>query len=716
MKRGVLPDFGDGGDISVKYTVILIAVAYIFSLLVRMIWVEWADAMDQFHWNGHLMINTNDGYFFASGVQKELYGMHAENPRVPSMWSYGTVAITALIVKLTSLPLETVILYMPAFVSSLVVIPIVLIGRLFGSTLWGFLAALLGAITWSYYNRTMTGYYDTDMFSAMAPMFILYFLIRSTVEFDLKNALYASLAISIYPFLYDQGRAIVFAMGIIYAIYTIWHHRDEKRAYISLILVFLALIPFRQSVPMEYLLHIVAVVVAYLLLRDEKRSMKELMVSSGVLFVLFLLMGNVFPLVWTKVAGYAFRGGESGGGLHFYNVSGTVREAGRIPFEIFAKRISGSIPAFILSIFGYLILLYRHRPFILSLPLVGIGAFALVGGLRFTVYAVPMAALSLTYLIMVVSSYIDRKAIASAVAFLLTAVAIWPNIDHVIRYKVPVVFEKREVEILDRLSHIGTDRDYVMTWWDYGYPIWFFAHKNTIIDGGKHHHDNFIVSEILTTDSQLESARLSRIAVEKYISSGYQVVADRIFANGEGGNLNPSDYLDRLKADDSVKIPKKSRDIYFYLPYRMLDIFPTVGIFSSMDLSTGKRYYKQYFYLMKRFKDDKETLWLEGGFALDKKRGILLHKNRGATEEIPLKRFVTVSFDAKGRQKTNIQRLDRTGDYSLIFYEPAKTFVLVNENTYNSFYIKLFLLGQYDPTLFELVENTPLAKIYRLKI
>ena len=56
---------------------------------------------------------------------------------------------------------------MPAIISSLVVIPIILIARLYNQTLWGFFAALLGSIAWSYYNRTMAGYYDTDMFSAI---------------------------------------------------------------------------------------------------------------------------------------------------------------------------------------------------------------------------------------------------------------------------------------------------------------------------------------------------------------------------------------------------------------------------------------------------------------------------------------------------------------------------------------------------------------------
>ena len=202
----------------------LILIAYLFSFVIRLIWVYQFQDNASFIWNNQLMINTNDGYFFAAGVQEALSGLHSNNPRVFGIWDYGVILFTTLFTKITPFSLETVILYMPAAISSIVVIPIILISRLYGQTLWGFFAALLGAITWSYYNRTMIGYYDTDMFSAMAPMFILFFLMKSIVDFKIRSALYAAIAIMIYPFLYDQGQAIIYAIGIIYTAYMLLHH------------------------------------------------------------------------------------------------------------------------------------------------------------------------------------------------------------------------------------------------------------------------------------------------------------------------------------------------------------------------------------------------------------------------------------------------------------------------------------------------------------
>ena len=65
---------------------LLMAVAYFFSLAVRYTWVDWASGFPEFYWNGELMINTNDGYYFASAAQKELFGTLQHNPRVPGLW------------------------------------------------------------------------------------------------------------------------------------------------------------------------------------------------------------------------------------------------------------------------------------------------------------------------------------------------------------------------------------------------------------------------------------------------------------------------------------------------------------------------------------------------------------------------------------------------------------------------------------------------------
>ena len=689
---------------------LMIIIAYVFSFAIRMIWVYQFHGNDQFIWNGQLMINTNDGYTWAASAQNMLNGIHEYNSGIRDMWANGIIFFTVLFTKITPFGLETVILYMPTVISSLVVIPIILIARLYSESLWGFFAALLGSIAWSYYNRTMTGYYDTDMFSAMAPMFILYFLMKSTIDFNIKSALYAALAIAIYPFLYDAGASIVYAMGIIYALYMMFYHRNDRTTYISMVLVFAALVPFSIEEPFNYIVKIVVLIGLYLFLQKSTLEQKKLMLASVVLFFLFMYFGNVFGLILKKTMSYLVTG-TSIEGLHFYSVVQTIREAGKIPFETFANRISGSQIGVIVSFIGYIVLVMRHRAFILALPLIGIGLFALWGGLRFTVYAVPVAAMSAIYLFHVITKTIsDKKSIYIFVMTILTASMLYPNITHIIGYKVPTVLNKAEVQDLVKLNEIANSKDYTLTWWDYGYPIWFYSNTNTIIDGGKHQNDNFIISKIMQTSSSDLAANLSRLAVETYVDSNYSNIANTMFKNGKKDQLDPNLLLSELESN-TYELPKKTRDIYLYLPYRMLRIFPTVAVFGNLDLITGKQDRKISFYPTNAVSNKDGVIAFSNGITFDtQKAEISLGQQKKR-----VKNFIITQNTKQGKVQLQPQRYHPDGEYAIVYMKSYNTFVVMDVETFKSTYVQMFMLEKYDKNLFELVVSSPYSKIFKLK-
>jgi len=332
--------------------------------------------------------------------------------------------------------------------------------------------------------------------------------------------------------------------------------------------------PLGLDKPLTYVIQLILLLIVYAVLQKEKAEEKHLMIASGVLLLLFLFLGNVFGLILAKIFSYTITGTKESG-LHFYAVNQTVREAGQIPFSTFANRISGSQTGVILSLIGYIVLVVRHKAFVLALPLVGIGIFALFGGLRFTVYAVPIAAMSVIYLFYVISEVLEDKRIKYFFLVFATGMMLYPNISHIIDYKVPTVLNKAEVEDLAKLDKMASGKDYTLSWWDYGYPIWYYSDTSTLIDGGKHDNDNFIISRIMQTNSPILAANLSRLAVETYVDSNYSVVADTLFKNGKEDQVDPNLFLAELD-DTDYSLPEKTRDIYLYLPYRMMNIFPTV--------------------------------------------------------------------------------------------------------------------------------------------
>ena len=692
--------------VNTKYLLLLITIAYMFSLGIRMIWVYQFNGIDDFMWNNQLMINTNDGYYFATAVKNFIFSSNLDNPQLSSaLHSYpGVIYATLFFYKITPFSLETIILYMPAIISSLVVIPMILIMRLYNQTVMGFFAALLGSIAWSYYNRTMIGYYDSDMFAVLMQIFVLYTLVRIVNKQTIENILFASLMIIIYPLFYPQGLTLIYAMYTLLSLYMIFYHREKKITYIAIFILAISLL----VVPIY--LKFILLFGIYFLFKKIDFEIKYFIYLAIIGFIVFLFGGNVISLIIEKISGYLATGTKDEG-LHFYGVIQTVREAGKIPFEVMANRISGSQVGVIAALVGYILLVIKHRPFILALPLIGIGVFSLWGGLRFTVYAVPIAAIGAIFLFYVIASLSKKPPIKYALIITLTVAIIYPNIMHIIQYKVPTVFNKTEVQVLDKLKEISNSKDYTLAWWDYGYPIWYYSNTNTLIDGGKHSHDNFIVSKILTTTSQTQAANLSRLAIETYVNSNYRVAANEIFKNKKEDNINSNLLLDELEMDD-YKLPKKTRDIFLYLPNRMLNILPTVNIFSNLDLVTGKENQRPFFFQSKHFNDTPDVTNLGSEVKIFKTKGQVQIGN----QVINIANFIITEYDKAGVLQKRVQVNDIKSPISVIFMKNYNTFLVLDNNMLNSTFIQLFVLENYDKNLFEPVILNPHAKVYKLKI
>jgi dolichyl-diphosphooligosaccharide--protein glycosyltransferase/undecaprenyl-diphosphooligosaccharide--protein glycosyltransferase len=466
---------------------------------------------------------------------------------------------------------------------------------------------------------------------------------------------------------------------------------------------------------MEYLAHIILLLVAYFVLLKGKFEERKLIILAAILFVMFLFFGDVVSLIWTKASNYLIKGTRESG-LHFYAVNQTVREAGQIPFSTMANRISGSSVGVLVALIGYIVLIVRHRAFILALPLIGIGVFSLWGGLRFTVYAVPVAAMSAVYLFFVLGDYFKNNKLKYAFVALATTAMLYPNIMHIVGYKVPTVLNKAEVEDLVKLDKIASGKDYTLSWWDYGYPIWYYSDTSTLIDGGKHDNDNFIISKIMQSSSPDFVANLSRLAVETYVDSRYSVVSNVLFRNRKKDLENkvkqpdPNILLSELE-DPDYKLPSKTRDIYLYLPYRMLRIFPTVMVFGNLDLTTGKKLRNIVFYPASAVNQNKAMITLSNGIRFDTKKGKLFF----GKEQKDVKNFIIAQSDKRGKISLRSQLYRPDGDFAVVYMRSYGLFVVMDIETFKSTYVQMFMLGKYDKNLFELVVASPYSRIYKLK-
>ena len=694
-----------------KVTWIFIFIAYIFSVGLRFIYINTVDKIKIFYWHGQLMINNPDGYYYAQGARDILEHKHGYLSPTNTLISQ----ITAFISNFLHISLDAVILYLPGFFGSLIVIPVILIGRLLGSSFVGFLAALLSGIAWSYYHRTMFGYYDTDMLVVTLPTFAIWAVMWSLKNKDLK---YFFLAPLIEIFMIDWHGGLlniangIFIMTFLYLLYLKFIKKEDIFKE-SLLLLFL-IIPVISYIPS--ILKYILVFVLWGILYFSKDNLKKLNVN----YLIWIILGIYIVLIglpWLKEivsSGYFNRKNEIEiSDIHYFSVVNTVREASHIDWNVLVHRISGSWIGLIIGVIGYILLLIRYPIMIISIPMVVLGFFAIRGGLRFTIFAVPFMALGDAYIVYLVGKYLSKFNkkfkcfVKYTISFILMSAIIYPNYQQIKVYIVPSVFTKQEVEVLSKLKHIVKRNDFILTWWDYGYPIRYYADAKTFIDGGRHTGNvDFPVSFALTRP-QLPSKNMA------VLDAYYTDLTDKTHQKFDIVKFIMKKY--HLKSIDAVEpflyqkipLPKIKENIYYYLPYRMFDIFPTVAIFSSLDLKTGKII--EHFYLsFTNFLEEDNLIKFNNGIMLDLSRGILIIGNK----IIPIKKLAIIGYKNKQNIFKKIKIFRKEG-LDAIYLASYHRWFIVDDFYYNSTFFQLFIF-QNTKGLFKPVIITPYVKVFKL--
>lgn len=691
-----------------KKIAILMFLAFAFSFVARLYWISYASEIESFYFNNQIMINTNDGYFYAEGARDLIKGSHEAGDR--SAVTEPVAIATAALYKILPFSIETLMLYMPAVLGSLVVIPVILMGRFFSQPMMGFFAAMFGAITYSYYNRTMAGYYDSDMFALVVPPFAAAFLIGYFKEKRiLWQALFlASLALS--KILYPQSFAWMAATVGFAFLYTLVFDRKNKEIYLTLILALIAVCDLPTAAK--------AVIITASLYFQPRLTLdyRSLAVFAVAALAVFAYFGGLTPVIGSLNA-YLFKDSLTvTSTLKYYDVVQTVQEAGKMDPNLFASRISGSMPIFIAAIIGYGLFIKKEKLFALTLPIFGLGLFAYFSGLRFTVYAVPFAALGLFYLIFWGLKNLDERA-KIAVASLSFLIASIPNFYHIYDYKADTVFPSGIVKQISELGKKASREDYVFTWWDYGYPVRYYADVKNHSDGGKHDGaTNFIESFIICSTSQNAAANMMRESVEAYeelIKQGKEqktATLEYMLAKNGFKNEDYQQYLSAL-ASNTHKKSVKTRDVYLFLPYEMFGILPTIKLFSNVDLNTGAEVSSPSFLMFNHYNETEDSIDF-GGAVFDKKTKTV----KFGEKTIHLKSVSISYYDKNGTLATKTDSGSSTGELHLISLPTYGAYILADDEMFNSLFIQMFVFENYDRNLFEKVSSTYEAKIFRLKI
>ncbi|EMK6255707.1 peptide-binding protein [Campylobacter coli] len=697
-----------------------IILAYVFSVLCRFYWIFWASEFNEYFFNNELMIISNDGYAFAEGARDMIAGFHQPNDL--SYYGSSLSTLTYWFYKITPFSLESIFIYISTFLSSLVVIPLILIANEYKRPLMGFVAALLASIANSYYNRTMSGYYDTDMLVIVLAMMIVFFMIRLILKKDLLSLIALPLFVGIYLWWYPSSYTLNVALLGLFFIYTLVFHIKEKTLYMAIILASITL----SNIAWFYQSAIIVILFSLFVLQNKRFSFALLGILGLATLVFLILSGGIDPILY-QLKFYIFRSDESANlaqGFMYFNANQTIQEVESIDLSIFMQRISGSELVFFVSLIGFIFLVRKHKSMILALPMLALGFLALKSGLRFTIYAVPVLALGFGFLMSLLQERKQKNNNtywwANIGVFIFTFLSLIPMFYHINNYKAPTVFSQNEATKLDELKKIAQREDYVVAWWDYGYPIRYYSDVKTLADGGKHlGKDNFFPSFVLSKD-QVAAANMARLSVEYTEKSFYApqndiLKSDILQAMMKDYNQSNVDlFLASLSKPDFKIDTPKTRDIYLYMPARMSLIFSTVASFSFINLDTGVLDKPFTFSTAYPLDVKNGEIYLSNGVVLsDDFRSFKIGDNVVSVNSI-----VEINSIKQGEYK--ITPIDDKAQFYIFYLKdsaiPYAQFILMDKTMFNSAYVQMFFLGNYDKNLFDLVINSRDAKVFKLKI
>jgi len=695
-----------------KLSILFALVAFIFAFAARLYWYIYALGHPDFFYAGEVMINTNDGYYYAEGARDLLAGSHETGDR--SAVEEPVAMVTMILAKLLPfVPFETLILFMPAVFGALITVPIVFIGRALDRPLLGFLAAIIASVTYSYYNRTMTGYYDSDMLALPLPMFVLWFLLEAIAKNRIGYYLALLTALALAHWGYPQSFTLLLGtlgLAFFYVLFTQRQNR-ELITVLGLGLVAISGVPLLLKLPF-------VLVIAVFIKQKQEVLQKFFWLFAVVLLGIFGYFGG-FDILINSVKAYILKDSlVVASKLKYYDVVQTVREAGHVDFGVFAARISGTVVALFLSVAGYVLLIKEKKVFLLSLPMAVLGFLAMKAGLRFTVYAVPVMAFGFGYLALFLASKVVLKPAKVFIVSFFMFISLAPNIFHIYDYKSATVYTKSEAEATAKLGKIAGREDYVYTWWDYGYPVRYYANVKNHSDGGKHDGaTNFIESSILCSNSQTFAANMMRDSTERFeelIKKNREQNTSTLEYAAEQRGFKASEYEKYLAALDSkeFKNPPKTRDIYLYLPYQMIEIFPTIKMFSNINLANGEQKGESQFYFFEDVEVDEDGIMYGGRTVLDKKE----MKLSIGGKKVNVAKFAETKHAKDGKMTKSERLVDANGKLNAVYLASQHALIVADDAMFNSVFVQLFMLENYDKSLFEPVIMSSQLKIYKLKI
>lgn len=557
----------------------------------------------------------------------------------------------------------------------LFIIPLALYFFRVGLPVVGLMGGLITSYGLGYLVRTSIGRIDTDLLNLFFPL-LASLILLSFHQSQKKRFL--------------DPHSIM--LGITFFFFMWWNPKSVfLLLYVPIFILFLCL------KKMSWRAGLVNLVVVVLLTGPHY----FMQVSSDLHYILGFYFRAAFPS-WQ-----AAQSAASTGTIVFPNVAETITEVGLTnPNELMVTQVNHVFWGWLgLALFVW----WALRNWRLALPLLPlflIGIASIKLGKRFSIYLIPFLGIGLgigltrlTTLIPQLRNYFAKSAKGELIGQLVRytigivlALAVIPSRAHSYMPNLSVPAEVVQAYELI-LKHTPQD-SVILNWWDPGYILLERTGRYVFHDGGTQGTPRtYLIARALTSSSPME------------LSQTIQFIATQ----GLAGIEKNQGSLDQLKQAIQQNTTQPSHSIYAFLAWDTVPIMTTLHYLGRWDFEKKASRHNGFGPLQCRTKRGAvldcqgRTINLETGDMNGRKLKRAVWVNQGR---------VTTEKTYQGTTALTVEILEieeRAGNKSLLV-------LLMDESIYRTNFNQMFVLGRFDPTLFEeVVIQYPVARLFRFK-
>jgi dolichyl-diphosphooligosaccharide--protein glycosyltransferase len=681
--------------------------------------------------DGEPVLANVDGYYYLQAAKEVMHGTYdtVETHRaIPDTISRSSLPpllsiMLAKISAVTGYSLNEIGVILPAVLSLLLAIPVFALGYTWGGSITALSAVIFTLFSSLYVTRTNYAFLDTDCLNSFFAWMAVFFALQFSICKSAQKYLFfiaALLNTVLYLWWWDQSLAPPLILGL---------------APLFLAILFY----YRPS-------------------KSERRLVIPITVLCICIFFFFggwEILVNVFHATIDRLS-YVTDAEDSS----YPKISDMVGEQHKIGLGKFAQGIFYYKFLLIPACAGTLLLIWRQRlHLIVCTPVCFVGMLALLFATRFTIFAVPAAALSLGYFFSETVTWVSRHLpekiytqITCALLALLTIFIGWQEFGRT--DNAWAIFPSQAVRGMKRLQVITEPNAVIWSWWDQGHPLIYWANRDTINDGMVHSAAR-TYSNVLPL--AMENDREAANFINFYVARGLQGIETFTQSTAQFGlqgqqtmlrilrtgselwkNLYPQLSNTTKEKWQALLFPLQKRPVYLFNDMRQQKAIPFFYWFATWDpqKGQGKKMFPMYTLPFSKkaadnfmagklpsqesFHVDPQTLILTSNVILEE--GFPLYKITLTTEEAssqqgPLPSYPgSVSPKFAHKYKQIRQMYTDLGQYDLDINIPMQTLYLLDDNLSKTLIYRLFSRkNAYDSRYFKPVElKEPYYQIWKV--